>query len=239
MALRQVIELANGAVEVEERNGYLFVVETGQLRSVREVAAYAKAMQAVITQSGISRALIDARAEVGDPPIEVRNAMWEWLASPDRGFTMVAFVLPSEMAVARVNMTALSRKASVRAFDSVQQATRWLARSTRPGSTVSMPALATGSSNPPRRSNTPEAHAPTEPPPPALDPPPPFEASRLPPPPSVPRETSPRRASDQGFRPPTPGPSEHTAGRASRPSELRERGPRQRRTTPPKGGKVA
>ena len=237
MALRQVIELAHGAVEVEERNGYLFVVESGTIRSVREVSAYTKAMEAVIAQCGISRALIDSRAEVGDPPLEVRNAMWEWLAAPDRGFTMVAFVLPSEMAVARVNMTALSRKASVRAFESMQQATRWLTRGSRPGSTVSMPAVAASSSKPPRRADTPAAHAPTEPPPPTIDPPPPFEASRLPPPPSVPREAPRRSSSDRGFRPPTPGPSADTVARPSRPSELRET--RVRRTTPPKGGKVA
>jgi hypothetical protein len=207
-----IIQLARAVIEVEKRNGYLFLVETGQLGSVREVLAYANAMQEVIAKSGIDRAVIDARGEEGDPPPEVRAAMWEWLAAPDRGFAKVAFVLSSEMAVARVNMTALSRKAPVRAFDSVHAATRWLTRETRSGSTLAMPAVreeGSSSARAPRTDST-EAHAPTEPPPPMTR--------------------------NPGFRPPTPGPEE--AIKRARSSELREI-IRDRSTTPPKGGKVA
>lgn len=221
MALRHVIEFSNARIEVEERKGYLLVVESGQLRTTAEVARYARAMQSVVTRSGIDRAIIDARGEVGDPPAEVREAMWTWLSTPDRGFSKVAFVLPSEMAIARVNMTALSKRAPLRAFDTVQQATRWLTRSTR--STMTLPALSTA----------PPDHASDEPRPTGLEP------TRVPPAPSVPRDAPPRSI---GFRPPAPGFSDQTA--RSRPSEVRERltgdrPPRARKTTPPKGGRVA
>lgn len=127
-----VIQLPRGRVEVEERAGFLFIVEQGELRDLRELEAYIAQLEKLIEKTGLRRAIIDARGERGDPPADVRRAMWDWLAAPNRGLSQVAFVLPSEMAVARVNMTALSQKAPVRAFDSVQQAQRWLLRPVRP-----------------------------------------------------------------------------------------------------------
>jgi hypothetical protein len=144
--MADVIELPNARVQVEERPGYLYLIETGTLKSIQEVGAYAAAIEAIIVRTGIARAIIDARDEIGDPPPEVRHAMWDWLAAPDRGFQMVAFILPSEMAVARVNMTALSRRAQVRAFDNVQQAQRWLTRGPRQSS-MSIPTI--GAPTPP------------------------------------------------------------------------------------------
>lgn len=249
MALRRTIELAHAQVEVEERSGYLYVVETGQLRNMRELHAYTSAMDEVVAQTGIDRAVIDARGEVGDPPAEVRAAMWDWLGSPERGFSLVAFILPSEMAVARVNMTALSRRAPVRAFTSVQEAQRWLTRGPRATSSMFAPSAERISSRPPPRA---DANAPTERPPaataptvPAFPRPPavPAEAAeprseRVPRPSPPPRSSTPaprgvdsaRRPSDRGFRPPQPGPSERAHGNVSaeatrpvRESELRSR----------------
>jgi len=57
--------------------------------------------------------------------------MWAWLTAEDRPIRSFAFVLPSEMAIARVNMTALACKATLRAFGSVQAAQRWLLRDPR------------------------------------------------------------------------------------------------------------
>jgi len=51
-------------------------------------------------------------------------------------------VLATEMAVARVNMTALSRKASLRAFDAVHAAQRWLLREARLSTAGTEPRLA-------------------------------------------------------------------------------------------------
>jgi hypothetical protein len=154
MALRETIALPHARVEVEVRAGFLYLVETGTLKSIAESTKYFAAMEDLIMRTGVMRAIIDARGEVGDPPPEVRNAMWAWLAATDRGFQMVAFILPSEMAVARVNMTALSRRAHVRAFDNLPHAQRWLVRGPRQSS-VTMQALTaegserSGSSTPP------------------------------------------------------------------------------------------
>ncbi len=262
---RHTIELAQAQVEVEERAGYLFIVESGQLRTLRELHAYTSAVSAVVTESGIDRAIIDARGEVGDPPPEVRAAMWEWLSSPDQGFKLVAFILPTEMAVARVNMTALSRRAPVRAFHSVQEAQRWLTRGPRASSLLAMPADRPSSRPPPL--DGPDGNAPTERPPPigARD------TLALPRAPSVPAEAKvpssppPSRASERtpseraarpsrpgeapGFRRPEPGPSERASptkvrapsSRPTRESEVRSRrddaSPSETSSgRPPKGG---
>ena len=131
MGVREVIELSDAYIEVEARPGYLFVVESGQLTRLGELRRYTARLDAVARRLGRDRALIDARGELGEPPQAVRQAMWAWLCSEDRPIRSFAFVLPSEMAVARVNMTALACKAKLRAFDSVQAAQRWLLRDPR------------------------------------------------------------------------------------------------------------
>ena len=166
VASREVIELPNAIVEIEARSGFLFVVESGELGTLADVHRYTQAMDRAIQKTGLERAIIDARGEVGDPPESVREAMWEWLLSPERGFDVVAFVLPTEMAVARVNMTALSKKARVRAFESVHEAQRWLLRGPRFASRSSIPALSPTmpamdsqrAIEPPRRIEPPELH---------------------------------------------------------------------------------
>ncbi len=225
MSFREVIQLPHAAVRVEERPGYLFLVESGQLADLAELGTYMERLQAIIERTGIDRAIIDARGEQGDPPPEVRNAMWEWLLAPDRGFTMVAFILGSEMAVARVNMTSLSRRGPVRAFENLKDAQRWLMRGLRTTTAMSLEAFSDPSSSripspPPPR---PSATAPTEPPPK------PREFS--PTPPRIPTAPVMRKPSGSGFRPPTPGPSERANAkvavpteRDSRSSELRPRG---------------
>lgn len=263
MALRRTIELAHAQIEVEERSGYLFVVETGQLRNLRELQAYTTAMDEIVAKSGVDKAIIDARGEVGDPPAEVRTAMWDWLSAHDRGFTLVAFILPSEMAVARVNMTSLSKRAPVRAFQSVQEAQRWLTRGPRASSVMGlMPPEGTSdrsSSRPPPKERVGAALAPTERPPPSDAP------AAIPPAPRMPVEARPasRRPSDpelaakhpseRGLRRPEPGPSERAArtevtapaDRDARDSQVRSRRPTRdtqdgekdpSSSRPPKGG---
>lgn len=131
MLPRQVIELPQAVVEVEIRSGYLFVVESGQLSSLADVTRYCESMDRIVLESKIHMAIIDARAELGDPPESVREAMWRWLSAADRGFSVTAFVLPTEIAVARVNMTALVKGAKLRAFTNVHDAQRWLLRRPR------------------------------------------------------------------------------------------------------------
>ena len=143
MGAREVIELAEAYIEVEPRPGYLFVVETGQLKRLGEVKRYTSRLDAIARRLESTKALIDARGEIGDPPADVREAMWTWLTAPGRVLEHIGFVLPTEMAVARVNMTALSRRASLRAFDSVQGAQRWLLRDPKISTGLTQPAIST------------------------------------------------------------------------------------------------
>lgn len=142
MSSRVVIELPRALVQVEARPGYLFIVESGQLSHMSDLKRYTARLDSMARRLKRSRAVIDARGEIGDPPPAVREAMWTWLTRPERPIQTIAFVLASEMTIARVNMTALSRKASLRAFESVQAAQRWLLRDPRMGSAATMPRIA-------------------------------------------------------------------------------------------------
>lgn len=120
------VALAHGHIDVEERPGYLLMVEHGTLRTVDDVAHYASAMEILADRSGLRRAVIDSRqADAIEPPKDVREAMWRWLLSA-RAFDQIAFVLDNEMHLARVNMTALSQRANIKAFTAVHEAHRWL-----------------------------------------------------------------------------------------------------------------
>jgi hypothetical protein len=120
------IELAHARLDVEERPGYLFVVEQGSLRSVEEVAEYAAALEMFSARTTLRRAMIDGRGnDVVEPAADVSDALWRWLVS-GRAFDQVAFVLGTEMQVVRVNMLARSQRAGVCAFGAVHEAHRWL-----------------------------------------------------------------------------------------------------------------
>lgn len=125
-AMGDTVSLAHGHIEVEERPGYLLMVEHGTLRTVDDVAQYASALEILADRSGLRRAVIDSRqADSIEPPKDVREAMWKWLLSA-RAFDQIAFVLDNEMHLARVNMTALSHRANIKAFTAVHEAHRWL-----------------------------------------------------------------------------------------------------------------
>ena len=126
---------------MEPRPGYLFVVETGQLTRLGEVKRYTSRLDAIARRLERNKALIDARGEIGDPPEDVREAMWSWLTDRGRVIEHVGFVLATEMAVARVNMTALARRAPLRAFDSVQAAQRWLLRDPKISTGLTQPSI--------------------------------------------------------------------------------------------------
>ncbi len=159
MGAREVIELPDAYVEIEARPGYLFVVETGQLKRVSDVRSYTGRLDAIARRLERGRALIDARGEIGEPPEDVREAMWSWLSGPERALEVIAFVLPTEMAVARVNMIALARRAPLRAFDSVQGAQRWLLRDPRISTGLTQPRIS--SSVPPPEASEPRRSRPS------------------------------------------------------------------------------
>src|SRR5690606_21829044 len=126
-SMGDTIALPNGSIEVEERPGYLYVVEHGTLLTVDEVEQYAAALELLAARARLRRALIDSRsADAREAPPEVRDAMWRWILAAARSFDQIAFVLPSEMMVVRVNMLARSQRAGVCAFGAVHEAHRWL-----------------------------------------------------------------------------------------------------------------
>lgn len=203
------VALPNGRIEVEERPGYLFVVEHGTLLTVDEVDQYGAALELLAARARLRRALIDSRSvEEREPEPEVRDAMWRWLLSA-RSFDQIAFVLPSEMAVVRVNMLARSQRAGICAFGAVHEAHRWLTGRQRSlsqtfsaplgGTATPVPppraesAARAASSTPPglRRSQIPPARASDRPPPPARSTEVPLpRESHVPAPPRVPGAVS-------------------------------------------------
>lgn len=190
------VALPNGRLEVEERPGYLYVVEHGTLLTIGEVEQYGEALELLATRAGLRRALIDSRsADDLEPSPGVREAMWRWLVAP-RCFDQIAFVLPSELAVVRVNMLARSHRAGVCAFGAVHEAHRWLTGRQRSLSqTFSAPLGSTATPVPPPRaesgepasaSSTPPGIRRTQVPPPARSHEAPARSSSVPPPPRVP-----------------------------------------------------
>ena len=162
-------------------------------------------MESLGERTATRRLLCDARAERGEPPTSVREAMWGWLRS-QRAFELIAFVVSEEITVARVNMKALSERLGIRAFLGVHEAHRWLARGVKPSTiTGQFTALTTPPSGiqrtttsssppPPLRSSVPPSRSSSPPPPPESGP------QSIPPPPqstTVPRSYTALRAADE------------------------------------------
>ena len=164
------VDLQAGHLEIEERTGYLVVAEHGTLGSKADVDAYVFAVEAIASRRKMRRVLIDSRALEGEAESrDVRDAMWKWLTG-GRTFDQVAYVLPSEIQVARVNMLALSLKANLRAFPGVPEAHRWLTGRQRTASVIGMsPVTGTPPAGAPR-SVTPTPEAPSSRPAPATTP---------------------------------------------------------------------
>lgn len=168
----ETIELPHGRVEIDERPGYLYVVEQGTLLSVSEVEKYTNVIERAVLRTGLRRVLIDSR---GTEPVGrddgVREALWKWLLS-GRAFEQMAFVLSSELQATSVNMVALSERAPIRAFATVHEAHRWLAGRARTLSqALTSQGMPAATFTPP--SARPDATRRTPPPPRASDRPPP------------------------------------------------------------------
>lgn len=148
------IELTNGKATLEQRGEYLLVIEQGTLVSPHEVYRYVTELELASQRMKLRRMLVDARSENGEETRETRDAMWRWIRA-QRFFDQIAYALRDEMTIARVNMTALSERLGVRAFPSVPEAHRWLARASSRHSSTTISA---------------QGRAPASVPPPALSP---------------------------------------------------------------------
>lgn len=136
----QTVELPHARIRIEHRPSYLYMVEQGTLVTLEELREYTDAMQSLVERSGLRRALIDGRASTPIEAKPVREAFWRWLTT-GRTFEQVAFVLDDEMQVARVNMTALSHRAAIKAFVLMGEAHRWLTGRGRTGASQAFAAV--------------------------------------------------------------------------------------------------
>jgi hypothetical protein len=114
---------------------HVLAVERRALASEDETRQFVAELEAAGRRSAVRRLVIDSRTELASSPSDARWSaggwvMWSWIRS-QKSFDMVAFVLPDEMVITRVNMTALSERLSVRAFASLPDAKRWISTSPR------------------------------------------------------------------------------------------------------------
>jgi hypothetical protein len=125
--MAESFKLKSSRIHVDVRDGYIHVVAVGILRDLDEVREHNALMEELMVRHGTRRVIIDARGQTGEPPPEVRAAVWDWFKS-ERAFELVAYVVgeSDEMKAARVNMTALSLGTNLRAFTKVIDAHRFL-----------------------------------------------------------------------------------------------------------------
>lgn len=132
------IQIGGAHISVQRRPGYLYLIESGHISNRAELAAYCDAIDALVKRTDCRRALVDTRDESQAPAAEeIREELWKWHAS-DRGFEAMAVLLNDPMIVVRINMTALSHGACLKAFTQATDAQRWL-RSVRPSTLFTGP----------------------------------------------------------------------------------------------------
>jgi len=121
------LPLAGHRYSIEAFAAYIIVRQEGTLDSPISM----RKMQGEIDQTcktrGVTRVLFDNR-HTGVHGDEIRAGMWAWVKGA--GFSRIALLLESEMAVVRANMDALSRRTHLRAFSREPDAVAWL-RETR------------------------------------------------------------------------------------------------------------
>lgn len=124
----QRYSLADGHVDWAREDGYLRVVEAGNPQTPEEMAQYFAAMERARIAMRLDAVLITAQASGPSPTSPhwkaIREARWKALAETTA--RRIAVLVDEELAVTRVQMTALSVRAPVRAFTSEADAVRWL-----------------------------------------------------------------------------------------------------------------
>jgi hypothetical protein len=119
---------ANGHATFHREAGLLRVVEEGDPGSAEEMERYFAAIDRVLAVTGAKSLLIAAAKQVPNPLAPhwkaIREARWRCLAGSraDR----IAVLVDEELAVARVQMSAVAFRAPVRAFLSEDEARAWL-----------------------------------------------------------------------------------------------------------------
>lgn len=116
---------------VEKRASYLLVVEGDDDITAEQMREYLDEVDRAAERSGTKNAIFDARGNHGPYVAEVHAERWAFLTSRTK-LERVAVLLPRELDVSRVNMTAIAKrgKARVRAFSDEASAEKWLAGGT-------------------------------------------------------------------------------------------------------------
>ena len=114
---------------VEVLSDHLYVRELVDPETPAQMVEYLHDVERIAREAAVPKVIFDARAEndvhVAHP--DVLDARWEYFRTGDH-FRYVAVVLPSAMAVARVNMTAVARgaKSRIRGFEAADDARLWI-----------------------------------------------------------------------------------------------------------------
>jgi hypothetical protein len=109
---------------IEVRGDHVWVHQEGALATVADARAMQAEIAAASAKTGADIVVFDNRATT-EHAEDVREAMFEFV-SKHSPFRKVALLLESELLAVRVNMTALSRHAMVRAFGTAEDALAWL-----------------------------------------------------------------------------------------------------------------
>lgn len=128
----------SSAFSLERREGYVFVRQERSLESVEEAQAMLEALQTEMAVHETSWAVIDQRG-IDAHSEDVREAMWTWAQERGDRITRIAILADSDLVRVRVNMTAVSRGLTMRAFGREDQAEAWLSSTSSKRPTTEMP----------------------------------------------------------------------------------------------------
>ena len=127
--------LSSGHSLIKPEEGYLRVSEQGDPASAEEMTRYYEAIDRALGVGGYRALLIQAQRQAPDAAspkwVPIRAARWQALSNSRA--ERIAVLVEDDLAVARVQMTALSMKAPVRAFRDETDALHWLRPAMRLG----------------------------------------------------------------------------------------------------------
>jgi hypothetical protein len=110
--------------EVEAREGYLFVRQSGVLDSVAEAQRVQQKVERALRQHDMRLVMFDNR-RTGEPAAQARESMWDWCRECPF-VERVALLLESDLTLVRANMTALGKRTQLRSFSDEKLAAEWL-----------------------------------------------------------------------------------------------------------------
>ncbi|AKF03794.1 STAS/SEC14 domain-containing protein [Sandaracinus amylolyticus] len=125
--MRQTLRAGSFEARVEKRASYLLIVEGDDDITAAQMREYLDAVDRAAERAGTKNVMFDARGNHGPYVADVHAERWEFLTVRTK-LERVAVLLPRELDVSRVNMTAIAKrgKARVRAFADEAAAEKWL-----------------------------------------------------------------------------------------------------------------